>query len=889
MYHLSVDEAMVMLGSNRELGLSDADARRRLDSFGPNVLPRFERRGPLLRLLAQFNHPLIFILLAAAAITFLVGAPVDASVILGVVLVNAAIGFAQESRAERSLVGLASMITAEVTVVRDGRKRKLLSDQLVPGDIVVLAVGDKIAADLRLLDVEDLRVDESALTGESVPVAKLQEVLPPETVVADRANMAFSGTLVARGSGVGIVVATGSDTEIGHIHRLIGAAEQLETPLMRKITHFSKVLTVVIVGLAAGTFAIGLARGDSAADMLVAAAALAVGAIPEGLPAAMTITLAIGVNRMAARHAIVRRLPAVETLGSTTVICTDKTGTLTKNQMTVQTIFAGGEHFEVTGIGYGPAGELCRRDGAVSAAEKPALRECLMAGTLCNDTRIEPENGNWRVVGDPTEAALLVAAWKGGLEPEALRNRQPRVDSIPFESEKQFMATLHKAASGTGSVTYVKGSAERVLAMCNSALDQSGAEAKLDRVRVLAEAEQLGRRGFRVLAMAEGPVLADHLDTPKPPIDLCFLGLQAMTDPPRPEAITAVQACQRAGIQVKMVTGDHTATAQSVAHQMGLKMPGGEKHTVAITGAEMDVISDEQLGETAARTSVFGRVSPQEKLRLVEALQQHGEIAAMTGDGVNDAPALKRADVGVAMGQSGTDAARDAADIVITDDNFASIEAAVEEGRHILDNLTKFIVWTLPTNMGEGFLILVAIAAGVTLPILPVQILWINMVTAVALGLMLAFEQKEPGLMDRPPRDPKRPLLTGALIARILLVSFLLLAASFLLFEWEQARGASIAEARTVAINVFVFVEIFYLFNCRSLKGSMLRLGLFSNRWLVVGVATTIVLQILLTYAPPMNDLFHTAPIEANAWALIFAVGTITWGVVGTEKWLRKR
>ena len=885
MHHLPVHEALVLLESDREHGLTSDEAARRLQRHGPNVLPRVERRGALWRLLLQFHHPLIYVLLVAAAVTYAVGEPVDASVILGVVLANAAIGFVQEARAERALDALAAMMTVDAHVIRDGSRRRVPATELVPGDVVVVEPGDKLTADVRLVDVSELHVDESSLTGESVPVGKTQTVLAPETVLADRANMVFSGTLVTAGHGTGVVVTTGADTELGLIHRLLGETTDLATPLTRKLARFSRVLTVVILGLAGVTFLVGTARGESASEMLVAAVALAVGAIPEGLPAAVTIALAIGVSRMAHRHAIIRHLPAVETLGSTTVICTDKTGTLTQNAMTVQTVLAGGERYDIAGGGYSPEGAITADGRAVALGDHPALAACLNAGLLCGDSDVRSRDGIWEPVGDPMEAALVVAARRAGLERAAALRAQPRSAVLPFESERRFMATVHRQRDGT-SVLYVKGAVEQVLAMCDRQLDRAGDPQPLDRRLVQHTAEELGGRGQRVLAFATRRLAHDEHADLEQPCRLAYLGLQALLDPPRPEAIAAVTACRQAGIAVKMITGDHAATAAAIAARVGLTSDGAPR---VITGAELAACPDDRLAALAASTDVFARVSAEQKLHLVEALQARGEIVAMTGDGVNDAPALSQANIGVAMGRGGTEVAREAADIVLTDDNFASIEAAVEEGRHTFDNLKKFIVWTLPTNLGEGLVILTAIVAGATLPILPVQILWINMTTAVLLGLTLAFERVEPGIMARPPRRPTEPLLTLDVIARIALVSVLLLTAAFWLFEHELGRGMPVAEARTAAVNVFVAVELFYLFNCRSLTGRATDLGLFSNRWLLGGVTSMVALQLAFTYWPPMNRLFDTAPIDAGTWLKILAAATATWVIVETEKAIRRR
>jgi magnesium-transporting ATPase (P-type) len=907
-HHLPAHEVLVLLETDPERGLTSAEAVARLQRFGPNVLPKIRRHGPLIRFLLQFHHPLLYVLLAATAITALLAEWVDASVIFGVVLVNAIVGFIQESRAEKALDALVAMMKTEARVRRDGRTIRVPSTEIVPGDVVLLESGDKVPADLRLTRVRELRVDESALTGESVPVEKADQVLPVETVVGDRRNMAFSGTLVTYGQGTGVTVGTGVTTELGRIHQLIGEATEIATPLTKKLAYFSKMLTVAILGLAGMTFALGLWRGQPAAEVFMAAVALAVAAIPEGLPAAVTITLAIGVSRMARRHAIIRKLPAVETLGSTTVICSDKTGTLTKNEMTVQAILAGDRVFDVEGAGYEPAGGIreassVKREALTGQSRIPsttdhasritdhALRELLLAGALCNDAQLVLRDGRWAIVGDPTEGALLVAARKGGLDPDRLASDCLRLDAIPFESERQFMATLHRVDANGGAI-YLKGAVEKVLRLCDRMLAADGTERPFDPQRVLDHAETFAGRGLRVLAFARKtlPTGADKLADRDVEAGLVFLGLQAMMDPPRPEAVAAVRACQSAGIAVKMVTGDHALTARAIAGQIGLDGRTDQTHgdLAVMTGQELAATSREALADAADRTAVFARVSPEQKLRLVEALQARDHVVAMTGDGVNDAPALKQADIGVAMGRGGTEVAKEAADMVLTDDNFASIEAAVEEGRCVFDNLTKFIVWTLPTNMGEGLVLLTAIAAGAVLPILPVQILWINMTTAVALGLMLAFEPKEPEIMRRPPRRPKQPILTGALVERIVLVSLLMLAGAYGVYLWEQQRTDSLMEARTAAVNVFVMVELFYLFNCRSLDHTMFHVGLFSNPWIWRGVAAMVGLQLVLTYVPVMNRLFHTAPIDGLAWAPILGTSLTVYLVVGFEKWIRR-
>ena len=889
-HHLPAHEVVLLLETDLAKGLSSEEAARRLERFGPNVLPKFRRHGPLVRFFFQFHHPLIYVLLAATIVTAFLDEWVDAGVIFGVVLVNAIVGFIQESRAEAALDALASMMKTEARVRRDGRTVRVPSEDLVPGEVVLLESGDKVPADLRLAKVRELRVDESALTGESVPVEKADLVLPPETVVADRKNMAFSGSLVTYGQGVGVAVGTGVATELGRIHQLMGETTQLATPLTKKLASFSKMLTVAILGLAAVTFVLGLWRGQPVTEIFMAAVALAVAAIPEGLPAAVTITLAIGVGRMARRHAIIRKLPAVETLGSTTVICSDKTGTLTKNEMTVQAFWTGGRSFEVDGAGYEPVGEI-RESGAGHSALPPILLELLAAGALCNDAQHLERDGRWMIAGDPTEGALLVAAKKAGIDLNRLHEQFPRVEAIPFESERQFMATLHRVKSGGDSVLYLKGAVEKTIRLCGRMVLPDETEQALDVQAVLSQVDIFAGRGLRVLALARKAFPADTATVTECDVEdgLTFLGLQAMMDPPRPEAVAAVRACQQAGIAVKMITGDHALTARAIAQQIGLD---GRKHhengaLIALTGQELAATPQAELAEDADRTAVFARVSPEQKLRLVEALQSRRHVVAMTGDGVNDAPALKQADIGVAMGRGGTEVAKEAADMVLTDDNFASIEAAVEEGRCVFDNLTKFIVWTLPTNMGEGLVLLTAIALGVVLPILPVQILWINMTTAVALGLMLAFEPTEPGIMMRPPRDPGQPILTGVLIERIVLVSFLMLAGAYGAFLWELDRTDSIVAARTAAVNVIVMAELFYLFNCRSLERTMFHVGLFSNPWIWRGVSSMVGLQLLLTYVPSMNRLFHTAPIDGPAWGLVLTAAVTVYVVVEVETWLR--
>ena len=878
---------VVEVATDPQRGLTEREARDRLIRHGPNRLAEVPPPHPLLRFARQFHHLLIYVLLGAAGITALLAHWVDAGVIVAVVLLNAVVGFIQEGKAERSLQAIRHLLAPRAQLLRDGRQHDVDAADLVPGDMVLLASGDRVPADVRLLQTRNLRVDEAALTGESVPVDKSADAVAADAAVGDRLGVAYAGTLVTQGQARAVVVATAERTEIGRIGRLLETVEAGPTPLLRKMAAFSRTLTFVILAVAAALFAFGTwMRGYAAADMFMAAVGLAVAAIPEGLPAIMTITLAIGVQRMAARHAVVRQLPAVETLGSVTVICSDKTGTLTRNEMTVQSVVVAGAAFTVDGAGYAPRGTSC----GMAAGEPlpPAARQLAQASALCNDAALHEQDGQWTLAGDPTEGALLTLAMKAGTDPAALRAARPRLDVVPFESEHRYMATLHCAPDSAAHVAYVKGAPERLLQMCATQLDLQGNRQALDAAYWQSQVDAQAQAGRRLLALAVVDLPTAHAQLAPADVQqgLTLLGLVGIIDPPRDEAVRAVAQCRAAGISVKMITGDHAVTAAAIAGQLGLADDGA----AAVTGAQIEACDDASLRELAVRATVFARASPEHKLRLVRALQAEGHVVAMTGDGVNDAPALKQADVGVAMGRKGTEAAKQAGAIVLADDNFASIAHAVEEGRTVYTNLRKVVTFLLPINGGESLSLLVAVLAGVALPILPAQILWVNMVSSIALAMVLAFEPTEADTMRRPPRRPGEPILSRFVAWRIGLVSLLFMAGIFGTFERALARGASLEEARTVAVNTLVAMEIFYLFSVRYLKvRSFTCQGVKGTPLVLASVATLVMLQVAFTYAPPMQTLFHTRPLGVYALVEVVAVGFSVLVVLEVEKWLRRR
>ncbi|MGV8892362.1 MAG: cation-transporting P-type ATPase [Burkholderiaceae bacterium] len=886
-----VQVVLNLVETSRSQGLTDAQAQQRLLEHGSNILPPAKHQGPLLRLMLQFHNILIYVLLAAAVVTAFLGHWVDSGVIVGVVVINALIGFIQEGKAEKALDAIRQMLSFNAQVLRDGRRHDIPAQKLVSGDIVFLASGDKVPADLRLLEVRSLHIEEAALTGESVAADKSAEPVPVDAPLGDRSCMAYSGTLVTYGQGVGVVVAIGAATEIGCISAMLAEVQVLATPLLRQLAVFGRWLTWAILVLSGFVFAFGVwVSGYAAADMFLVAVGIAVAAIPEGLPAIMTITLAIGVQRMARRNAIIRRLPAVEALGSVTVICTDKTGTLTRNEMTVRRVMTSAALFEVSGAGYAPQGGFAIDDSEIDLAEYPVLQEIGQVALLCNDAALSQTEGQWQLTGDPTEGALISLALKTGLKESFERESLPRIDAIPFESEHRFMATLHHDHAGR-SLVFLKGAPERVLELCQWQRGDGevcSQDRPLDTMHWQRQMDDAASQGMRLLAVAIRPadqqLTSLEFDTVESG-GFTLLAVLGLADPLREEAIVAVARCRSAGIRVKMITGDHLETARAIGEQLGLAT-----RVEALSGVEIETMDDARLAAVVKDTDIFARASPEHKLRLVQALQSNGEVVAMTGDGVNDAPALKRADVGVAMGGKGTEVAKEAAEMVLTDDNFASITAAVEEGRAVYDNIRKSIVFILPTGIGETGMLLIAILFGLTLPITAVQILWVNMVTAVTLSLALAFETPEADVMGRPPRDTHEPLLTGFLVWRIAFVTLLLTGGGIGLFLWELRQGASLETARTAAVNALVMGEIFYLFSVRRFTAPALtREGIFGNRTALVAVGLLLVFQGLFTYLPAMQHLFGTAGLEAAAWVRIVAFGMAVLLIVELEKRLLSR
>src|SRR5690625_241939 len=877
---LTVDETLERLESDPETGLTGEEASARLDRYGPNSLPGPESRPAWKRFLQQFHNVLIYVLLGAAVVTALLGEWIDTWVILAVVVINAVVGYVQEGKAEQALESIRKMLTLQATTYRDSRQMDIEAEELVPGDIVLLESGDRIPADLRLISLNNLKVEESALTGESEAVEKELEPSEAGAVPGDRTCMLFSGTSVVNGRAQGVVVATGSETELGKINRMIGEVEQLETPLLKKIGQFGRTLSAAILVLVVLIFGFGyLFTNYQTEELFLAVISFAVAAIPEGLPPVMTITLAIGVRAMARRNAIIRRLPSVETLGSVTVICSDKTGTLTKNEMTVQSVVTADGIYHVKGVGYTPDGELLKDGEKVEEGSDQALDELLKAVRACNDASLhQNEDGNWEMEGDPTEGALQTLAWKAGLEsftPE-------RIDVIPFESEHRYMATLNEVDGQR--IIFMKGAPEKVMEHCSSQRTIESDE-PLDPDMWRKHIEREAGEGRRLMGVAS-LVTEDSTEeiTPEMLEEMTFLGLAGIIDPPRDEVIDAIQSCRKAGIQVKMITGDHLGTARAIGEQLGI---GEGKEPVS--GSDLEQMSDKELSDAAVNHDVFARTSPEHKLRLVTALQGSGMICAMTGDGVNDAPALKRADVGIAMGIKGSEVTKEASDMVLADDNFTSITNAVREGRTIYDNLRKTILFILPTSGAEALVIMIAILLGITLPITPVQILWVNMVTAITLGLALAYEPAEPGVMDRPPQETDTPILQPYLIWRIAFVSVFVCGIILAPSGWLTENGYDLQTVRTIAVNILVTCQLFYLFNCRRIYDPAFDRGFLNNRAIFITCGILTLLQLLFTYLPYMNLWFGTVPLAAGYWIYPLAGGVATFLLVELEKWLISR
>lgn len=891
-YQLSVEQVFEVLETG-DSGLTSSEAKARLEKYGYNEL-RFKKRGPLIRLLLQFHNPLIYILLVTAVVTGFLGHWIDTAVILGVVIANVIIGFIQEGKAEASIEALEKMMVPECTVLRNGEKKIIPARELVPGDVVLFEGGDRVPADLRLFYTKNLGADEAALTGESVPVEKnVEPILRPNLPPADQHCMAFSGTFITRGSGQGIVVGTGKQTEIGRIAELMTETKKITTPLLRKMAEFTKFLVIAILAIAALNFILAVVFGYDFVYSFLAAVSLAVAAIPEGLPAILTITLAFGVTTMARRNALIRKLPSAEALGCTTVICSDKTGTLTKNQMTVLRIYCGGKDYRVSGVGYEPKGEFTLRNKVIDPAqENEELIETLRVGLLCNNaTLMETEEG-YNIEGDPTEGALVVSASKAGVT-----EKLPKLDEIPFEPEQQYMATLHE--NKKGNIIYVKGSPERISRMCQSQLINGNIE-PLRSEQILAKADEMARDALRVLGMTYKTVDKEKTSLVAKDLEgLTFLGLQGMIDPPREEAIEAVRKCKRAGIRTVMITGDHAQTAKAIARQLGI----GKGEDKVLTGEELQRMGDEELYQVVDKVSVYARVAPEHKFKITTQLQRKGHIVAVTGDGVNDAPALKAADIGIAMGITGTEVSREASDMVLVDDNFASIVAAVEEGRHIFENIRKVILYTLPTNGGQATLIMGAILLApfiplfaLRLPLEPIHILWINLTDAIFLALPLIREPKEKGLLERPPRDPKERIANRLFFRKVGLVSLVMAAAGFAIYYYYGALALSgpvdellLTQAQTAAFMNVKLVHICYLFTARSITKSVFTFSPFSNKWVLIGISVALGTQLMITYIPFLQVIFRTAAFPAEWWIPIILLALPGLFVIEIEKFLKKR
>jgi magnesium-transporting ATPase (P-type) len=883
-YSQSIDTVIKSVRSDSQKGLTPDEAAKRLLENGPNALPEAKRRTPLTRLLLQFHSPLIYVLIVAGVVTFVLKDYLDTWVIGGVVIINAIIGFIQEGKAEAALDAVRGLLADHAVVIRDGKTMDVLASDLVVGDVITVESGTKIPADARIVASTNLTVAEAALTGESVPVHKDPAEVEPGKGLGDRSSMVYAGTLVTTGSATAVVVATATDTELGTIGTLVDNVGVIKTPLAKRLDTFALQITVAILAIGGVSFAYGYVVLDTATtELFLSVVGLAVAAIPEGLPAIVTIVLAMGTRAMASNGALIRRLPAVESLGSVSIIWSDKTGTLTQNEMTVASVVTTSGVYQVEGIGYGPDGRFLRESVEVAPEKDDGLVDLIRAGVLCNKAEVSRDDGGeWVAVGDPTEAALVTLGMKAGLSRSDLLAGTPLVDQIPFESERRFMATLHDRPESGDRVAWVKGAPERIIDMATASW--GGGELNSDHWHDAANT--LAKKGQRVLALAGAVVgdtddFSDDMSVP----GLHLIGLVGVIDPPRDAAKQAIAACQTAGVRVKMITGDHTLTASVIGEQLGLDARD------PLSGQEIDYLSDHELIERLETTDVIARANPEHKLRLVTLSQRVGYQVAMTGDGVNDAPALQAADIGVAMGRNGTDAARGASDLVLTDDRFETIEHAVERGRVVFDNIKKSMAFIIPTNLGEAGIILVALFAGWVMPITASQILWVNMVTAVTLSLALVVERAERGLMFRPPRPANEPLITRKLLGRIIFVGLMLMGSTLGVFWWQLLGGASIEQARTAAVTMLVVAEVWYLFNTRRFTQTGLTGETFvGNRVALVAVSALVMLQLGFTYLPFMNELFGTVPIGGDIWVVAMALGAMIFLLVEAEKWWwRKR
>jgi Ca2+-transporting ATPase len=865
-----------------EKGLSEKESEARLVQYGHNKLAEEEKISKLKILFHQFTSPLIYILLLAAIVTFILHEYIDTGVIMAVVLLNAIIGYFQEFKAEESVRALKKMVVPKARVLRDGKEKEISSLDLVPGDIVLLASGSKVPADLRLFRTIELKIEEAMLTGESLPAEKnISDISDDNLTPGDQLNMAFMGTAVVSGRAHGVVVETGSRTLLGQIAKEVREVSAFKTPLQDKLERFARLVGVVVIGFSALVFGVGIMLGAKASDMFMTAVAMAVSAIPEGLPIAVTITMAIGVTRMARRNAIIRKLHAVETLGSTTVIGSDKTGTLTRNEMTVKVIFDGDRVYETTGIGYELNGEILHDQAVVNADELKNLQQVVRIGLLCNESNVYEKNGLYLVDGDPTEGALIVSAYKAGLRSEDENINYPQKAMLPFESELGYMATLHKDKEK--KVIFVKGAPERVLAMCAKGADG----ANLESAKILQEADTFARSGLRVLAMAykETPPDMEEITHHNIDTDLIFAGLQGMLDPPRPEAIDAIKGCKASGIRIVMITGDHGTTASAIARMLGIT----SEDPRVLTGQEIESMTDDDLFNLVEDVSVFARVAPLHKLRIVQQLSRHGEIVAVTGDGVNDAPALKAAHIGISMGKTGTDVAKEASDMVLADDNFASIFAAVEEGRVVYGNIRKVTLFLVSCGFGELIAILATILLGMPLPFIPAQILWLNLVTNGLQDIALAFEPAEEGTLKASPKKPKEGILSSLMIQRTVLMGIIMAAGTLFVFMTDLHAGVPLDRARTAALTTMVFFQFYQALNCRSETKSIFSMRVMSNPFLLYAMIAAFFAQLTVLYVPALQWVFRTVPLSMTEWLEIGLVTVAIIIAVEFDKWIRRR